>query len=163
MVSPETHYGRLTKDTVWGTAISPVSIVMECQQLSVSLRCFVHKATSAEPLKSGTRTSAVVYVGPPRESWRQTRPQPAFISTCPRFQGQTCPSCGGTCSPLGCPVGAEFTKLVTDCPAVCEGGSDSPLLPKPHDPWGSALTSAPPWHVGNLRVFVHWQSLQRWH
>ena len=97
MVSPETHYGRLTKDTVWGTAISPASIVMECQQLSVSLRCFVHKATSAEPLKSGTRTSAVVYVGPPRESWPKGHPSVSGVGmggkkSCRKRGGRELPS-----------------------------------------------------------------------
>ena len=60
---------------------SALAQLWECWQSSlVSLRCSVHKATSAEPLKSGTRTAAVMHLD--RHGNYGGSPDPGPASAC---------------------------------------------------------------------------------
>lgn len=66
VVSPETRFAGSQRTLSWALP-SALLQSWECWQPSVSLRCFVHKATSAELVKAGARAAAVIYVDPPRE------------------------------------------------------------------------------------------------
>jgi len=103
-----------TKYTAAGTALGPASTIGMLEISPGDLRWCFHKGTSADPPKSGTRTTVVTLRDLPWELWRQPRPWPslACMGIRPQSpQSQTHPSCGGTQCPLGCPAGAEFTRL----------------------------------------------------
>lgn len=109
--------------TLFGALPSaPASIVGMPATICVPQVLCLHAATSAEPLKPGTRTTAVVYVGPPRN--HGGRPDLSLLSLA-RAQalGPDLSQLRGTCNPLGCPVGAEFTNWWDGLPSWCEGGA----------------------------------------
>ena len=92
-----------TKYTAVGTALGPASTIGMLEISPGDLRWCFHKATTVVTLRDL-----------PWELWRQPRPWPslACMGICPQSpQSQTHPSCGGTQCPLGCPAGAEFTRL----------------------------------------------------
>ena len=88
----------------------------ECQQLAlVSLRHCFHKATSADPLKSGPRTTVVMHLDLLWELWRQLRSWPG-----PHMHTPTKPPAAKTNlsqlqeHPLAVRAGAVFTKLAVE-------------------------------------------------
>lgn len=79
-----------------------------------------------EPLKSGYQDHSSRMCGP-RESWRQTRPQPASIACMPSFRVEPGSSCGGTCQ-SHLDVCWAHRLQNWRIAQLCLGGSDSPYF-----------------------------------
>ena len=59
---------------------APPQLWVFWQSALAPLRLCFHKATTADPLKSGPRTAVVAHLDPLWELWRQLRPQPSLVS-----------------------------------------------------------------------------------
>lgn len=159
-MSPETQLWQAHKGHCLGHCHQPCFNSGNASNYLCPSGALFTKATSAIPHSPVPGPHDAVYVGLPRESWRQTRPQPAFMCVLPSFKGQTCPSWGLSLQSLGYPVGAEF-KL-TDYDGLCLRAQ---IPPSPgHDPGRQALTSLTHLACGQLpSVLCTGEPPRRWH